>query len=107
MGKKEYTENFYEEESLYKRPDHCDCDENFEEEIEDLIKFILRELCEIDKDVDRIEKAFIRLAKLLADNCINEEETEALCAVAKDLKALDLIVDKTIRDVKCLRKIVL
>ncbi|MBD7913427.1 MULTISPECIES: hypothetical protein [Clostridium] len=113
MGKKEYNEkeyveNFYEEESIYRRPNPCDCDENYEEEIENLINFILRELCEVERDVDEIEKAFVRLAKLLVkEACLDDEETEVVCTVAKDLKALDCLVDKTIRDMKCLRKVIL
>lgn len=107
MGKVEYRGSSDEENLSQRGSNHCHCNENYEEEIADLIHFILNELCEVERDVDRIEKAFIKLARLLVDEaCLDEEETQAICVVAKDLKALDLLIDKTIRDMKCLRKVI-
>ncbi|MDS0525093.1 hypothetical protein NNC19_05320 [Clostridium sp. SHJSY1] len=108
MGKTEYRPSIEEEALFNEGTNCCECNENYEEEIADLIHFILRELCEVEKDVDRIEKAFIKLAKILVDEaCLDEDETQAICTVAKDLKLLDCLVTKTIRDMKCLRKVIL
>lgn len=82
------------------------CDEEaIEREINRLFKFILNELCDVEQDVDVISRAFVRLAKLLVeDTCLEASEEALICCVANDLKALQVLVDKTIRDVKCLRK---
>lgn len=82
------------------------CDEDaIEREINRLFKFILNNLCNVEQDIDVISRAFVRLAQLLVeDTCLEESEKELICCVAKDLKALQVLIDKTIRDTKCLKK---
>lgn len=82
------------------------CDEDaIEREINNLFRFILNELCDTEEDIDVISRAFVRLANLLIeDTCLECGEEQLICCVAKDLKALQVLIDKTIRDVKCLKK---
>lgn len=82
------------------------CDEEaIEREINRLFKFILNELCDVEQDVDAISRAFVRLANLLVeDTCLESGEEQLICCVAKDLKALQVLIDKTIRDTRCLKK---
>ena len=82
------------------------CDEDaIEREIDNLFRFILNELCDTEEDIDVISRAFVRLANLLIeDTCLERGEEQLICCVAKDLKALQVLIDKTIRDVKCLKK---
>lgn len=82
------------------------CDEDaIEEEINRLFRFILNELCNVEEDIDEITQAFVKLATLLIeDTCLECSEQDLICCVAKDLQALQMLIDKTIRDVKCLKK---
>ena len=82
------------------------CDEDaIEREIDNLFRFILNQLCNTEEDIDVIAKAFVQLAKLLVeDTCLESSEEQLICCVAKDIQALQILIDKTIRNVKCLRK---
>ena len=95
-----YDNNRFERRSIRR------CDEDaIEREIDNLFRFILNQLCNTEEDIDVIAKAFVQLAKLLVeDTCLESSEEQLICCVAKDIQALQILIDKTIRDVKCLRK---
>lgn len=119
--KKTHTHDCYEDEITdenYDTSDVCNntanterrpirrCDEEtIEKEINNLFKFILNALCNTEEDIDVISKAFVKLAKLLIeDTCLELNEEQLVCCVAQDLQALQVLIDKTIKDVKCLKK---
>lgn len=99
-------EDCLEENLNFQRRPMRRCDEDaIEREINRLFRFILNQLCNVEQDIDVISRAFVRLAQLLVeDTCLEESEKDLICCVAQDLKALQVLIDKTIRDTKCLKK---
>lgn len=85
----------------------CDCG-NVDEEIIETFNDLKDEVCDLIGDVEKIEKLFCRLVKLLVQRgCITPEEAALLKAVHDDILALKAITAKTARDLKCLERIIL
>jgi len=84
----------------------CDCG-NVDEEIIETFNDLEEEFCELIGNVEKIEKLFCRLLKLLVKRgCITPEEAVLIKAVHDDIQALKAITAKTARDLKCLERII-
>jgi len=85
----------------------CDCG-NVDEEIIEVFNDLKDEVCDLIGDVEKIEKLFCKLVKLLVQRgCITPEEAVLIKAVHDDILALKAITAKTARDLKCLERVIL
>lgn len=85
----------------------CDCG-NVDREIIETINDLEDEFCDLIGNVEKIEKLFCRLVKLLAKRgCITAAEAALLKSIQEDIQALKFITARLGRDLKCLERILL
>jgi len=85
----------------------CDCGD-IDREIIETFNELEEEFCDLIGNVEKIEKLYCKLVKLLAKRgCITPEEAALLKAIQEDIQTLKFITAKTARDLKCLEKIIL
>ncbi|PRR79636.1 hypothetical protein [Clostridium vincentii] len=84
------------------------CPGDIDKEIVETFNDLEDEFCDLIGNVEKIEKLFCKLLKLLAKRgCITPEEAVLLKAIHDDIIALKFITSKTARDLKCLERIIL
>ncbi|PRR79635.1 hypothetical protein [Clostridium vincentii] len=85
----------------------CDCGD-IDREIVDTFNDLEDEFCELISNVEKIEKLFCKLVKLIAQRgCITPAVAALLKSIEEDIKALKYITAKTGKDLKCLERIIL
>lgn len=85
----------------------CDCGD-VDREIVETINDLEDEFCDLIGNVEKIEKLFCKLVKLLQKRgCITAEEAALLKSIQEDIQALKFIVARLGRDLKCLERIIL
>lgn len=122
---KEYSEKKEKKEKDYDQfeNDELDCDDfncfknhcmechekrNINKEIKETFNAIINELCDINKDIEKLNKLFCKLEKLLAEKgCLSSKEKALICNIRKDIQALNCVLKETAKDIKCLQEMVL
>jgi len=85
----------------------CDCGD-VDAEIIETFNELEEKFCDLIGNVEKIEKLFCKLVKLLVKRgCITPEEGALIKDVHDDIIALKFITAKTARDLKCLERIIL
>lgn len=83
------------------------CPGDLDKEIAEIIDDLKDEFCSLIGNVEKIEKLFCRLVRLLAKRgCITPEEAALVKALQDDIQALKFITAKTARDLQCLIRVV-
>ena len=88
----------------------CKCDTKCEsncknqKQIRELLKFIFISLFDVTKNIEKIQKAFCILVKLiLKDDCTGKRTKSTIKAIQNDLIALEFVAKKTLKDLNCLK----
>ena len=85
----------------------CDCG-NIDEEIIETFNDLKDEVCDLIGDVEKIEKLFCRTLKITCQERLHYTRRSPLLKdIHDDIQALKSITAKTVRDLKCLERIIL
>lgn len=94
----DYTSNF-----KCKCNQKCESDCKNQKQIRELLKFIFISLFDVTKNIEKIQKAFCILVKLiLKDDCTGKRTKSTIKAIQNDLIALEFVAKKTLKDLNCL-----
>lgn len=95
----DYTSNF-----KCKCSQKCESDCKNQKQIRELLKFIFISLFDVTKNIEKIQKAFCILVKLiLKDDCTGKRTKSTIKAIQNDLIALEFVAKKTLKDLNCLK----
>ncbi|WP_294352623.1 hypothetical protein [uncultured Clostridium sp.] len=95
----DYTSNF-----KCKCNQKCESDCKNQKQIRELLKFIFISLFDVTKNIEKIQKAFCILVKLiLKDDCTGKRTKSTIKAIQNDLIALEFVAKKTLKDLNCLK----
>lgn len=82
----------------------CESDCKNQKQIRELLKFIFISLFDVTKNIEKIQKAFCILVKLiLKDDCTGKRTKSTIKAIQNDLIALEFVAKKTLKDLNCLK----
>lgn len=85
----------------------CHKKRDIDKEIKEAFKDIFKELCDINKDIEKLNKLFCKLEQLLNEKgCLSSCEKTLICNIKKDILALNCVLRETAKDIKCLEDMV-